>query len=128
MFIYLEQKASNKIRIFKKRNKFLIKNLKNKNNYYGIVKKEIFNFFRFKVFQIIKIKKKFGYGYHFGSSFPMSNTKKKYNSDKFGRILNLKNIHIIDASILPTVPVSTITYTIMANASRIVDETIKKKY
>lgn len=125
---YLDQKASNKVSIVKINNKFSIKNFKKNKSTYEMVEKDISKFFKNKVFQIIKIKKRFGYGYHFGASFPMSNKKKTNKSDRLGRIFNMKNIHIIDGSVLPIIPVSTITYTIMANASRIVDESTKKKY
>jgi choline dehydrogenase-like flavoprotein len=47
-------------------------------------------------------------------------------SDILGRVNNLKNVHIIDSSVLPQIPISTITYTLMANAARIVDKTSKK--
>ena len=53
--------------------------------------------------------------------------KKKNFSDIYGRINNLKNVHIVDSSILSSIPISTITYTVMANAARIADLTSKSK-
>ena len=63
----------------------------------------------------------FGYGFHVGSSFPMSKTPKGRQSDIYGRPYGLKKIHIVDASIFPSIPASTITYTVMANSYRIGD-------
>ena len=65
---------------------------------------------------------RFGYGYHFGSSLPMSNKIKNNKSDKLGRPFAKKRVHIIDSSILPEIPVNTISYTVMANAYRIADK------
>jgi choline dehydrogenase-like flavoprotein len=63
----------------------------------------------------------FGYGFHVGSSFPMSKTPQGSQSDIYGRPYGLKKIHIVDASIFPSIPASTITYTVMANSYRIGD-------
>ena len=40
-------------------------------------------------------------------------------SDILGRPNNLKRIHCIDASVLPSIPSTTVTLTVMANAFRI---------
>jgi len=63
----------------------------------------------------------FGYGFHVGSSFPMSKNPQGSQSDIYGRPYGLKKIHIVDASIFPSIPASTITYTVMANSYRIGD-------
>lgn len=64
-----------------------------------------------------------GRGFHSGGSFPMTKlTENKIDNivtDLDGRINKCKNVHIVDASILPTIPGQTITYTVMANAHRI---------
>ena len=44
------------------------------------------------------------------------------SSDRTGRILDLKNTHIIDSSVLPRVNVGPVTLTTMANSYRIVEE------
>ena len=41
------------------------------------------------------------------------------SSDILGRPNNLKRIHCIDASVLPSIPSTTVTLTVMANAFRI---------
>ena len=52
----------------------------------------------------------------------MSNKIKNNKSDKLGRPFAKKRVHIIDSSILPEIPVNTISYTVMANAYRIADK------
>jgi choline dehydrogenase-like flavoprotein len=56
-----------------------------------------------------------GKSYHFGSTFPHGN-----GSDLLGRIGDFRNVHLIDGSVLPSVPSTTFTLTVMANAHRIV--------
>ena len=67
-----------------------------------------------------------GAGNHIGGTFPMKKypNPEKNESDTMGRVLGLNNVHIIDASILPSLPAPTITYTIMANAARIADQMV----
>ncbi len=60
-----------------------------------------------------------GRGYHTGGSFPMREKPQKFETDVLGRLPAWKNIHLIDASVFPSVPASTITLTAMANAHRI---------
>jgi choline dehydrogenase-like flavoprotein len=60
-----------------------------------------------------------GRGFHTGSSFPMSANPTGFESDLLGRPAGLKRIHLVDSSVLPTIPATTITYTVMANAHRI---------
>ena len=55
--------------------------------------------------------------YHFGSTFPHGN-----GSDLLGRIGDFHDVHLIDGSVLPSVPATTFTLTVMANAHRIVTE------
>lgn len=62
---------------------------------------------------------KFGYGFHVGGTFPMSKKPHGRQSDIYGRPYGLKKIHIVDSSVFPSIPASTITYTVMANAYRI---------
>ena len=64
-----------------------------------------------------------GHSYHSGGTMPMERIKtKEVSTDLLGRPNNLKRIHCIDASILPSIPATTITLTIMANAYRIGSE------
>ncbi|MGO9917389.1 MAG: GMC oxidoreductase [Isosphaeraceae bacterium] len=60
-----------------------------------------------------------GRSYHSGGSFPMSHRPEGFRSDTLGRPLGWERIHLVDASVFPTIPAATITYTVMANAHRI---------
>lgn len=63
-----------------------------------------------------------GRGFHVGGAFPMSKSPESFESDLWGRTQGLKRVHVVDASTFPTLPSTTITYTVMANAHRIADE------
>ncbi len=61
-----------------------------------------------------------GRGFHTGSSFPMVAGKPEgFESDTLGRVAGLKRVHVVDSSVLPSIPATTITFTVMANAHRI---------
>jgi hypothetical protein len=58
--------------------------------------------------------------YHFGGSYPHSSAPREgFESDVLGRVAPWKSIHLVDASVFPTVPATTFTLSIMANAHRI---------
>ncbi|WP_444958561.1 hypothetical protein [Microbulbifer sp. ZKSA002] len=61
-----------------------------------------------------------GKSYHSGGSFPMKGEHETFFSDLLGRPANFKNVHIVDSANFPNIAGSTIAYTIMANADRIV--------
>ena len=63
-----------------------------------------------------------GGGYHSGGSLPMSANPQALQTDRLGRLPSLPGVHLIDASILPTVPAGTTAFTVMANAHRIASE------
>jgi len=46
----------------------------------------------------------------------------KGECDTLGRPKGLKRTHIVDASIFPTIPAPTITFSVMANAHRIASD------
>lgn len=61
-----------------------------------------------------------GAGFHFGGTMPMSSQPRDpLDTDKFGKLQTWKHINVIDSSILPTIPGTTMVLTIMANAWRI---------
>ena len=64
-----------------------------------------------------------GRGFHCGSSLPMRAQPGKFESDCLGRPSGWSRIHVVDASVLPTVPATTITFSVMANAHRIASQT-----
>ena len=64
-----------------------------------------------------------GRGFHSGGSIPMRENPKQFESDLLGRPHGWSRIHAVDASVLPSIPATTITFSVMANAHRIGWET-----
>jgi len=64
-----------------------------------------------------------GRGFHSGGSFPMQERPESFESDCLGRPCGWTRVHAVDATVFPSVPATTITYTVMANAYRIGWET-----
>jgi len=60
-----------------------------------------------------------GRGFHNGGSFPMRRNPGELETDTLGRLPRWRRIHIVDASVLPDVPATQITFSVMANAHRI---------
>ena len=61
-----------------------------------------------------------GTSYHFGGSFPMTEKPTEiFQSDALGRPTGYQRVHLIDSSCLPSIPASTITLSVMADAHRI---------
>ncbi len=67
-----------------------------------------------------------GSGHHLGGSLPMRHSPRVGETDLLGRPKGLKRVHVVDATVLPSVPASTITYTVMANAARIATEAARE--
>jgi choline dehydrogenase-like flavoprotein len=63
-----------------------------------------------------------GGGYHSGGTLPMRRMPKNLETDSWGRLPSLPGVHVVDASVLPTVPASPTAFTVMANAHRIASE------
>jgi choline dehydrogenase-like flavoprotein len=64
-----------------------------------------------------------GRGFHTGGSFPMRSNPGELETDPLGRPHGWSRLHVVDASILPSIPATTITFTVMANAHRIGSQT-----
>ncbi len=60
-----------------------------------------------------------GRGNHLGGTFPMARRPQGLQSDVLGRPGGLERVHLVDGSVLPTIPATTVTFSIMANAHRI---------
>jgi len=61
-----------------------------------------------------------GAGLHTGGAFPMrAKPRERADTDALGRFAGQDRIHIVDASIFPSVPATTIVLPLMANAYRI---------
>jgi choline dehydrogenase-like flavoprotein len=60
-----------------------------------------------------------GRGFHTGGTFPMRANPGPFEVDVLGRPHELTRVHIVDASVFPSLPATTITLSVMANAHRI---------
>lgn len=64
-----------------------------------------------------------GRGFHSGGTFPMKvSPSSQFETNRFGTPLGLSRIHAVDATVFPSIPATTITLSIMANAHRIGSE------
>ena len=64
-----------------------------------------------------------GRGFHCGGSIPMRERPATFQSDCLGRPFGWSRVHVVDASVLPSVPSTTITFSVMANSHRIATQT-----
>jgi len=64
-----------------------------------------------------------GRGFHWGGTFPMRHHPGPLETDILGQFSQLNGLHVIDASIFPSIPSMPIAYSIMANAHRIGSDT-----
>lgn len=60
-----------------------------------------------------------GSSYHCGGSLPMKENPSEFETDSMGRLHGLQRVHIVDASVLPSIPATTVTFSLMANSHRI---------
>jgi choline dehydrogenase-like flavoprotein len=60
-----------------------------------------------------------GRSYHSGGTFPMRRSPGRLETDVLGQLPGLPGVHFVDASVFPSIPATTITLTVMANAHRI---------
>jgi choline dehydrogenase-like flavoprotein len=60
-----------------------------------------------------------GNGYHSGGSFPMRRQPQALETDCLGRLPAMARVHLVDASVLPSIPATSITLSMMANSHRI---------
>lgn len=63
-----------------------------------------------------------GQGAHIGGTFPMRAAPGPAETDTLGRPTGFTRVHLVDASVLPSIPSTTITVNVMANAYRIGSE------
>jgi hypothetical protein len=57
-----------------------------------------------------------------GACFPMRRNPEGLETDVWGCVPGLRNVHLVDASVLPAIPAGPIAFTVMANAHRIASE------
>lgn len=60
-----------------------------------------------------------GRSFHSGGTFPMQFTPGWLQSDRFGRPYGFSRVHAVDSTSFPSIPATTITLSVMANAHRI---------
>jgi len=60
-----------------------------------------------------------GSSFHCGGTFPMRESPAGLEADALGRPAGLRRVHLADASVFPSIPATTITLSVMANAHRI---------
>ncbi len=60
-----------------------------------------------------------GRSFHCGGTWPMRSEPSAGESDVLGRPWGWSCLHVVDASVLPAIPATTITFSVMANAHRI---------
>jgi hypothetical protein len=63
-----------------------------------------------------------GKSYHFGGSFPHVADRPRaaaMETDTLGRLAEWRRVHMVDGAVLPSVPATTFTLSVMANAHRI---------
>jgi len=64
-----------------------------------------------------------GRSFHSGGTFPMRQSPSKFETDVLGRPVGWRRIHAVDSTVFPSIPATTITLAVMANAHRIASET-----
>jgi choline dehydrogenase-like flavoprotein len=60
-----------------------------------------------------------GKGNHLGGSFPMRGAPGPLETDTLGRLRGWERVHLVDSSVFPSLPATTVTLSAMANAHRI---------
>jgi choline dehydrogenase-like flavoprotein len=60
-----------------------------------------------------------GRGFHTGGTFPMRAHPGPFEVDVLGRPHGFTRVHVVDSSVFPSLPATTITLSVMANAHRI---------
>lgn len=63
-----------------------------------------------------------GRSYHSGGGFPMRAQPGRFETDRLGELPGLPGVHLVDGSVLPSIPATTMTLGVMANAHRIAVE------
>jgi hypothetical protein len=68
-----------------------------------------------------------GRSFHAGASFPAGGNDPTFSSDMLCRPAGLRRVHLLGAVAFPSIPATTITYTAMATADRVIEETHRHK-
>ena len=65
-----------------------------------------------------------GRSFHGGGTFPMRAQPSDFEADVLGRPRGFQRLHLVDASVFPSLPATTVTLSVMANAHRIGEEAV----
>ena len=86
-----------------------------------VVRKLLKNSFRLGAVPLLPLLHiaQIGRGNHVGGTFPMRKEPHDFETDIWGRPKGWQRIHAVDATILPSIAATTITFPVMANAHRI---------
>ncbi len=66
-----------------------------------------------------------GKGNHLGGSLPMRCEPGDLETDTLGRLRGWDRVHVVDAAVFPSLPATTVTISVMANAHRIATAAVK---
>ncbi len=128
---YLDSEGSGVMKIHKKGNKIFVTGKESNQSILYLnefISKMQLLRSKTKLFPIkILLSSKLGHSQHFGSSLPMSSKSSLNATDMLGRPYKSRNVHVIDTSILPTIPATPTTIVAMANAIRICRSIIREK-
>jgi choline dehydrogenase-like flavoprotein len=69
-----------------------------------------------------------GWGFHYAGCLPMRRQPNHFETHVDGRLWDSQRVRVIDGSVLPSLPAKNHSLTLMANAARIADETLRCGY
>jgi len=69
-----------------------------------------------------------GWGFHYAGCLPMRASPQAYETHVDGRLWDSRRVRVVDASVLPSLPAKNLSLTMMANAARIAEETLRCGY
>lgn len=69
-----------------------------------------------------------GWGFHYAACLPMRNKPTYFETHVDGRLWDSQRVRVIDGSVLPSLPAKNHSLTLMANAARIADQTLRCEY
>jgi len=96
-------------------------NMESENKYLNEISRilNLFKFLNLKSYGFFTKINNSGNAIHYAGTIPMKSKPKKFQCNKWGKLIGYKNIYIVDASNFTKLPAKNLTYTIMANAMRI---------
>lgn len=69
-----------------------------------------------------------GWGFHYAGCLPMRRQPNHFETHVDGRLWDSQRVRVVDGSILPSLPAKNHSLTLMANAARIAEETLRCGY